>query len=339
MLLLGCGGAGYELGGEVHLVFEGGFLTVEDLVEEDVHGDAAHFFHWLCDSRDAGLNELKGLDVVEGDEGDVVGDVEAQFIDAVQGCHGEVVVQYKDALDWVGAFEQFGEVLAYTFPDIVVGNLTDELGVEGDTILFQGFAVAAGTLGDGCKMRGGNCKLPDTADACLDEVLDCSDSPLIVVGSDKGGLDGRDEAVHEDGGELLVDEFLNVAIVFEGSGDDESIDLAVAEHLDEVAFLLSFFIRTAKKDIKVALACGIFHGTTHLGVEVIGDVGDDESDGVGSAHAKASGHHVGLVIQLIGFCPDPFLGIFIDTILGAFPIQDHRDEGLGYSKGFGNVGE
>ena len=125
------------------------FLLAFDVVDEHVDGLAAHFFDRLADGGDPRLVNVKEIDVVKTDQGDVFGDPFAHLVKDPEGVGCEVVVEGVEGLHGLVAGEQRGQLFLHAAGNVVVGDF-DELVIYIWAAGFcHGVAVAPDPFGDG----------------------------------------------------------------------------------------------------------------------------------------------------------------------------------------------
>jgi len=85
---------------------ERGEGLVGHALEESGGGFGAHELEGLTDGGETGDLVGGGLDVVEANDGDVVGDVEAVVVEGADAAHGGDVVEAEDGGEFLFGFEE-----------------------------------------------------------------------------------------------------------------------------------------------------------------------------------------------------------------------------------------
>ena len=146
-----------------------------------------------------------------------------------------------------------------------------------------------------------------TGDQCdplvppIEQVLDRFAHAGVVVTQQRRRGDPRKIAVdeHERQGQL-ADRLEGCRVVLTHEVGDEPVDAAATEHVDVGRLQVGVAVRVDEQHDEAVLAELALGAVGDGGEERVGDVADDETDGVRRASAQALGEKVGLVAELGG---------------------------------------
>ena len=187
-------------------------------------------------------------------------------------------------------------------------------------------------------VRGGRANETDATVAECDEVRDCVECALVVVGSDavdrrqseRAADGGECNALRGEAGECVVAD-LRVA-----RGDKEAVDAMVDEGLDGGPL----FIDTTRGcgDERV-VSSGLQHGRNapkEFGAEGVGDIGKQDADGVETAAAELAREHVRAITEGGGGCFDALQNAGADVAGTVESARGRHGNDAGHG---GDVGE
>ena len=291
-------------------------------------GDFAHAAERLADGGEAGDVVGGGGDVVEADDGDVVGAAEAGVGDGADGTDGGDVVEAEDGGEVAGAGEEVADGGVAELGGPGVGFEVDaEVGVDGEADSFghghDAFPAEVGVGDLGLTFHEG-----DAAVAEVVEVLEGEEGGAVVVQHDVGvALDFFVAGDGDDGGgDFFVEG---------GVDEEEAVDGALGEEagvlVDEVGLAL-----VGDDEVEVAgLEEVLFDAVHEHGEVALGEFGDDDADGVGVASAEGTGDGVGAVVEALGGLEDAVAGGGGDGGGAGRVVHDERDGGGGEAEVLG----
>ena len=288
--------ADYEFGFEDD-GFGVGFGGGLDALEEGLDCDLAHAAEGLADGGEARDMVGGAGDVVEADDGDVVGAAEACVGDGADGADGGDVVETEDGGEVAGTGEEIADDGVAKLGGQGVGFEIDaELGVDGDAYT-RGHGHDAFPAEVGIGYLGLAFYEDDAAMAEVVEVLEGNECGVVMVEDDVGvAFDFLVSRDRDDGrAELFV----------EGSVDDEkAVDGTLGEEtrvlVDEVLLALM-----GDDVVEVAGLQEVLFDAVHEHGEVaFGELGNDDADGEGVAGAERTGDGIGAVVEALGGLED-----------------------------------
>ena len=171
----------------------------------------------------------------------------------------------------------------------------DELGVEGDAgfgeraLVALVFFVVAGL--------GLRVEEADALVAEADEMLHGAVGAAAVVDAHHIDTD-IGAADEEDDREVAAERLEMIELVVHRGVDEEAVDAARAEHLDNPLLFVERMVRGRKQRAVAARGERELDLLGGLGEGRVPDVGEDETDGLGLAAHQRAGDVVGLVVEL-----------------------------------------
>ena len=287
--------------------------------EERFGRGASHELERLADGGDARDVEGGGLDVVEADDGDVVGDAEAGVVEGADAAHGGDVVEAEDGGELALAGD---EVVDAGVADLggggVLVELDGELAVDDEAELagdlHGGVPAILGVGADGLALHE-----DDFAVAELVEVAEGEAGGVLVVEDDVGDVGQGGVAGDEHGGQRE-----RVGEV--GVDGEDAVDAARAEELgiglDEVGL-----VAVVDGEVEVALLHEeVADAAEDLGVVAFAELGEEDADGLHALALEGAGDHAGLVVELGGGGADALAGGLGDGAAGGV-VEDEGDGG------------
>jgi hypothetical protein len=177
--------------------------------------------------------------------------------------------------------------------------------VAGEDVAFRSFHVMVGQslLVSAETIVGGTGALAgDVGDALASDVDEVAGGHLAhhdVVGADEVGGEVREVAIKEKVGRAFIAKLVEVFEAGLAGSDEENVDSATEEGANFLALDLGILLGGGEDEGAVAGAQHAAERFGELGEEGMGEVGDDEADGVGFSTGETAGEHVGLIVQLL----------------------------------------
>ena len=110
--------------------------------------------------------------------------------------------------------------------------------------------------------------------------------------------------------------------VVRGGRNDDAIDATLQQQIEVGRFFFRVFVGVAQNGVKALLGGGIFYPARDGGPEGIGDIGQEQGDGVRLFGAQALGEGVRDVVQFV----DRFLHAFAGGGVDAARIVHHAGD-------------
>jgi hypothetical protein len=294
------GAADDQVDGE-KLVVDG--VAVEE-VEKHLHGDFAEAELRLVNGGERWGDIAGEVHVVVTDEGEVAGDLDAEFAAGEEGADGDEVVIAEDGSD--AGVEESGEE-GLSFDDVVFGmeavggNGARPGGVGGDAGGVEGGMVAAEAALVGL-VAVIDTEVADPAVTEVEEVVESLAGAVEVVGihgEEARGV-GFGLLVDEDSGEVNLGEALDVGAADLGGGGDDAIDAAAVKSFDDFEFALGVVMGDGEEDGDTGGLGDGLDAAHDAPDEGVGNRGDDEADGIGALAFERLGDSIGRIAHLGG---------------------------------------
>jgi len=241
------------------------------------------------------------MDIVEADEGEVVGNAKIGFEEGVLNADGGHVVGAHDGGWPVGQLEDLLHSVAAAIEGVIAFDEPLGIGLDAGGLEAAeegGLAAYGGAAGE---------RAADEADVAVAE-----DGEMLNAFVDAGAIvDGEDAVerargggVDEDEGDVVGGEAIEEE-VFDAEGHDgDAVDLAL-EHAAGAEFHgLGLVIGRANENLVAARDGDLFELLDEFGEEGVGDFGDDEAEQPAFAGDEGAGLGVGKVVEIGNGFPD-----------------------------------
>jgi hypothetical protein len=289
-----------------------------DALDEVLRRGPSHLVKGLANGGEPRVVVLGNDDVVEADDGDVAGAVEACVFDSADGADGGGVVEAEDGGEVLRSCEEFtyGRVSESGRPGVVF-EIDAEFRADDDTDLLcdadDGLPAHLRVTYEACTLHEG--------EATVAEVVEVTEGHLcssIVIEHGVGNAGNLAVSRDADGrnGDFVVKL---------GVDGQEAVDGAVHQQvgilLDEVGTS-----EMAHCEVEEALLHEVLLDAEHDAGEVaFGEFGDDDADGVRKTRAQHAGVHVGSVVEFFGGCLDSLMGGLRDGLCDRGVVKYDRD--------------
>lgn len=224
------------------------------------------------------MNELGKVNVVEADEGHIVGNAEAALLKCAESSDGGHVVGAEDGRGWMRETQQSRHSVHAAF----------ELMIAFEDEVFAGDAAASLHGGEkGMTAQKGGVffeRAGDEADVTVSErykMLEGFEHALAVVDEQDVLRELGVGDVDEDHGDVSVRKLVEDGI-FDAEGHDrDAVDVAL-DHAPEAVLELGVVVGGADEEFVAVLDGGTLKALDELGEKRVGDVGDKEADETGA---------------------------------------------------------
>ena len=263
------------------------------------------------------------MNVVEADDGDIVGDAQAGAIDGVLDSDGGHIVGAHDGGGHGLESEELGHGGHASFEGVIA--LDDAGGIEWDATLFErlGECGEAG-LGGVQPSRTGD--EGDVAMAERGEVLHALTDAVMVVHLEQADAVAFGADVDEDERNVTLGELVEQWLFDSKGHDGDAIDLALQHAADTVRHAFGIVVGGADKYLVAVLDGDILEALDEFREEGIGDLGDDEAEDPTASRDEGSRLTIGEVVEFVDDVPDSLGDLRID---GSDPIDGSGDGGDG----------
>ncbi len=291
-----------------------------DAFDENFGGGASHLTKGLAHGGQGGILEGGTLNVVESDDGNIGGNLQAGLAQGTNCSHSRDVVEGEEGGKCLARRQQhFGRHVPQLRRWRIALQLRYQAGIDDQAELLGGaLDVGPASLSVGAEL------LPfdecDLTMAEVEEVLQCYLSRTFVVEDDVG--DTGDFVVSGDG-----DDGQREVEVPGGIDGDEAIHRSLLEHtwvlVDQIGT-----VAMAGDEVEVTLLQEIVFDAAHDGGGIaVTDFGDDDSDGETALGAQRAGEEVGTIFEFAGGGEDAVFGLLRDGVGDAGAVDDEGDGG------------
>ncbi len=272
-----------------------------DVRQEAAYGGVGEVLAGHADGGEGRDGVLGEVDVVEADEGEVVGDLEAGFEECVLDADGGHVVGAHDGGGPVFEGEDFFHGVASAVEG--VGAFDEPCGVnieasdahavdEGGLAIFGGAQEKwAADEGDFAVAEDG-----EVLDGLVDAGAIVDDDGLVV------GLLGAD--IDGDDGDIFLGEAIEEELFDAEGHDGDAVDLALEHASGADLHGACLVVGGADEDLVSACDGDLFELLDELGKEGVGDLGDDEAEELAFAGDEGACLGIGKVVELADGLPD-----------------------------------
>jgi len=313
-LASGAGGfADDEFRGEGDFRNKGSALL--DAVEKGLCGDGAHFEEGLVDGRKRRDGERGEVDVVVADDGNVVGNFEAGFVEDDHGAHGgSVVIGEESGEGELGGQQRFRGKTADIGSVRGVFELEDEFRVDGE-IQFGGNFLDSVPARGGVRTGGRPTEKSDLSVAKVEEMLKDEPCGAMVIEDDVGDVgdvlmagdgNGRKSGLLVNGGVNGNDAFGAAGEKQLGIGADEVVVMAVDDGEEK----------------EIVFAEDGFDTADDRGAVGIADFLGDDADGVAALDAERTREEIRTIVELASGLEDAVAGVFGDAACGGRIVEN-----------------
>jgi hypothetical protein len=284
-----------------------------DELEDEARGLFADVAAALIDAGERDAEFAIVVEVAAADHGKVFGNAHALLDGLKDDADGDDIIEAEDAVGRVRKLAEVTESGGSVGLAIHVGaaGLDEIFGWERDFVLVEGVEEAFEAAATGAVFASAN--VGDALALHGDEVLGGELAGGVIVGPDEVAGEGIEVAVEEDKRDIAKACSGDEGWVHLAGGDDEGVE-TVGKHLLDLLHLEDgvFFRRRDDEEVPL-LAKGAGETFGDLGEERMQQVGDDETDELGTACDERTGGEVGAVAQLLDTRFDAFAGLEADV--------------------------
>ena len=249
------------------------------------------------------------MNIVEADDGDIVGDAQAGAIDGVLDADGGHVVGADDGCGHGLECQELAHGRHTAFEGVVA--LEDAGGIEWDTALFKRFGECS-EPGLGGVQTSRACNEGDVVMTERGKMLYTLTDAVVVVDLEQTDAIAPGPHIDEDKRDVALGELVEQGFFDAEGHDGDAIHLALEHTTDAVRHAFGVVVGGTDQDLVAMFNGDIFKALDELGEEGIGDLGDDEAEDPATSGDEGAGLSVGEVVELVDDVPDSLGDLRID---------------------------